>query len=173
MHHPIVGFGHRGAEFLGKMRRDRVMEHGGAMGQFRHLCLHGGDNARMAMADADTQVHAQQVDQPVAVLVPKILHLATFQDQRRFIEHKGALRGGVMGVAPCYDGVTIPLSGQGRGCVRGHRTVLMRRDGVGCALRRAIVSDGYGNRDGAVGPAPARQADLGAHQTNSGKRRQR
>ena len=106
--HPVVARRQRGGQFLGEMRRDGMVEHRRAMGQLFDLRLHRRDHPRMGMADADAEVHAQEVDQPDVMFVPDILPLTALDDQRLFIRHEGPLRRRIVLVALGNDLVRRP-----------------------------------------------------------------
>ena len=96
-----------------------MIEHGGAVLQGLGLFLDRGDHARVRVADADAEVHAQEIQVAIALLVPQILTLPAFEDQRGLVGHEGALRGRVVLLAPSDDPVSRPVNAQLGGWAQG------------------------------------------------------
>jgi hypothetical protein len=88
------------------------------MGELLGLLGDGPRDLRMGVADADAEVHAEQVEIFLALLVPEILALAGLDDQRRLVRDEGALRGGIEPVAALDDGLRRPVDLRGRSQLR-------------------------------------------------------
>ena len=61
-------------QFFGEMGRNRVIEHGGAVGKLLRLFHSGGNDLGVRMANRDADIHAQKVSVLAPLDIPQVLH---------------------------------------------------------------------------------------------------
>ena len=117
--HPVRSFGQGGDQLLGEVARLRVVIRRGDVRQLLHLLAHGGEHARMRVADADADVLRHAVEVAPAVVVPQVLAAAALPYHRIVVADERRERGGEEPAPACGDGLGVPVKSEGWVCRGG------------------------------------------------------